>query len=131
VIVEKIWKLANAARVGLAPRSSRAETSHFPGLYIMCAPIPPPCHGGTNENLHFFSAVVKCGSLVMLAAGQRKTKEPQRLIAGGRRKGINTRAVEAGRARPLHTSQQLHETLPEVLFGVRYRIAVSLCTLFY
>lgn len=55
----------------------------------------------------------------MLAAGQRKTKEPQRLIAGGRRKGINTRAVEAGRARPLHTSQQLHETLPEVLFGVR------------
>ena len=78
----------------------------------------------------FFSGG-QCGSLVMLSAGQRKTKEPQRLIAGGRRKGINTRAVEAGRARPLHTSQQLHETLPEVLFGVRYRIAISLCTLFY
>jgi hypothetical protein len=67
----------------------------------------------------------------MLAAGQRKTKEPQRLIPGVRRKGINTRAVEAGRARPLHTSQQLHETLPEVLFGVTHVEDSIHCTFFY
>ncbi len=76
--------------------------------------------------------MVKCDiSNEMLAAGQRKTKEPQRLIAGGRRKGINTRAVEAGRARPLHTSQ-LHETLPEVLFvGEVEESILFVRTLFY
>jgi hypothetical protein len=53
MIVDKVWKLTNAVKVGLDPRSSHTQRqSTFPDNVCSCY---PPCHGVSHyENLTTF-----------------------------------------------------------------------------